>query len=398
MGFKDRLSDLGRAIARGLGDTPNNLVPSRGPERHGSVTVSGDTAMKASAVWASIRLRADAVSTMPLLTKREMPDGSIQQVPQLKIDGIGGDIDFEEWVYSTQSDLDLCGNDFGIIKDRDPFTGRPTRIELVPALKARVGKRGGVLYYQFGGERYSAAEVWHERQYTQAGSPIGLSPLHYAAMVIGQNLSALQFGNDYFNTGGLPTVQLKNTKKTLTAGESEEGKRRYKAAMEGRDIFVTGSDWELNIESIRADESQFLQTLNASAGDIARFMGVPADIIGVNASGSSVTYANITQRFLELLVLHLQPTLVRRERKFSKVLLPNKVFAKFDTKALLRLDPSGEMSLHAVMIAARAMAPDEIRALLELPPLTDEQTKQIQDLVAVKALPVPLIPKIKPEV
>jgi hypothetical protein len=44
------------------------------------------------------------------------------------------------------------------------------------------------------------------------------------------------------------------------------------------------------------------------------------------------------------------------------------------------------------------MAPDEIRALMELPPLTDEQTKQIQDLVAVKALPVPLIPKIKPEV
>jgi hypothetical protein len=48
---------------RALGDTPNNLIPSRAPERTGSVNVTTDTAMRASAVWAAVRLRADLLST-----------------------------------------------------------------------------------------------------------------------------------------------------------------------------------------------------------------------------------------------------------------------------------------------------------------------------------------------
>lgn len=389
-------------FSRALGDTPNNIVPPRTVTTAGSVVISNETALKSSAVWASIRLRADIVSTMPLHIKRKMPDGSVQIVDSssLQIDGIGGKVDFEEWLYSTQSDLDLTGNAFGIIKARDPVSQRPTCIELVQAVKVMISKRAGVVKYVMGGETYAEADVWHERQYSTSGIPVGLSPLRYASMTIGQNLSALQFGLDYFTTGGLPSVHVKNLKKTLKPEESEVVKRRYKSAVEHRDVFVTGNDWDINIETIRADESQFLNTLNASAADICRFMGVPGDIIGVNAQGSAITYANITQRFLELLVLHMQPALVRRERKFSKDLLPNKVFAKFDTKSLLRLDPISEAALHASLIASRSFAPDEIRAMNERPPLTPEQTQQIQDLIVVgKPMAVPLIPKIpaKPE-
>jgi HK97 family phage portal protein len=389
-------------LARALGDTPNNIVPPRSVTHAGSMVVSNDSAKKASAVWASIRLRADLVSTMPLNIKRKMPDGSVQIVdtPSLQITGIGGSIDFEEWLYASQADLDLTGNAFGIIKARDPISQRATLIELVEASKVTMSSSGGNLVYRMGGETYQPADVWHERQFAQSGIPVGLSPLRYASMTIGQNMSALQFGLDYFTTQGLPSVQVKNVKKTLKPEESEVIKRRYKSAVEHRDVFVTGNDWEIDIQSIKADESQFLNTLNATSNDIARFFGVPGDIIGLANAGSSVTYANITQRFLELLVLHLQPALVRRERKFSNALLPNKVFAKFDTKALLRLDPTSETAMQATKIASRAYAPDEIRAMNEDPPLTAEQLQQIQDLIVVGApMAPPTVPKLpgKPE-
>ncbi|MET3635657.1 phage portal protein [Curtobacterium oceanosedimentum] len=384
---------------RGTGDTPNNLFPSRTPNRVGSVNVSKDTALKTSAVWSAVALRAGLVSTLPLLIKRSMPDGTVQRInsPTLQIDGIGGTVSLEEWLYSSQVDLDLMGNAFGLVKQRDPVSGRPTWIQLVDAKSVTVQQRGGVLTYVYGGEPQDIADVWHEKQYTMSGLPIGLSPLAYGALSIGQNMSALDFALRYFATPGLPTAHLKNTQKTLPAGAVAEIKRRYLASMEERGPFVSGNDWEVDIKNIAANESQFLETINASAGDIVRYFGVPGDLVGINATGQSVTYANITQRFLGFLVLNLQPALVRRERKFSRDLLPNKVFAKFDTDELLRLDPSSQAAVFATRIASRNLTPDEVRAAYEQPPLTPEQIEQMQTLLA--ALPAPMIPKLpnKPE-
>ena len=387
--------------ARALGDTPNNLIPARTVSTAGSFIVDNDTALKSSAVWACLRTRADMVSTMPLQVKRTMPDGSVQVVsdPRLSLDLFTCDL--EEAIYSTQMDLDLTGNAFGLILSRDPISMRPTLIEPVPATKVTVSKHSGQVTYRIGGTTYQPDDVWHERQFTVSGSPVGLSPLQYAAMSIGQNMSALQLGLDYFHAPGLPTAHIKNTKKVLTSEQAEEVKRRYVSAMRERGAWVTGADWDIDIQSLKADESQFLQTMEISAADICRFFGCPPDLVGVNASGENVTYANITQRFLEFLVANLQPALTRRERTFSRRLLPNKVFAKFDANEILRLDPVSQAATFSGLIAARVLSPDEVRRSYELAPLTPEQTDQIHDLIASApvATPIPPAPKIyvKPE-
>lgn len=408
MSWIDRLFPISTAALeaadRGLGDTPQEIVPGRSQSgrQFGNVTITDENARKSSAKWASIRLRSDLVSTMPVLIKRVNPDNSISRLwdPKFQLDGIGGPLELEEWLYSSQSDLDETGNAIGVIEERDPYTGRPTWIRLVPAKSVVVRSRDGQITYQIGSKQYDPVDIWHEKQFTVPGLAVGLSPLGYAAMSLGQNLSALQFGLQYFETAGLPTVMVKNTEKTVDPKSAEAIKARYEAAMRERGVLVTGKDWDINIAAINAEESQFLETLNASNQDIARFFGVPGDVIDVNPSGSSITYANITQKFLSLLVLNLQPALVRRERKLSRVLLPNKVFAKFDTTELLRLDPTSEAALQTTLIAGRALAPDEIRAMRELPPFTPEQIDQIHDLVGSAPLATPLSPKLpnKPEV
>ncbi|MBW4033024.1 MAG: phage portal protein [Acidobacteria bacterium] len=401
MGFWDRLLP-GLAVARAAGDFPQTLVPPRSASSgvFGSQFITEETARKSSAKWAAIRLRADLVSTTPLQSKRVLPDGSVQIVtdPGLQLDGIGGPIPLEEWLYSSQSDLDETGNTIGVIEERNPYTGRPTWIRLVPSKSVVVRSRDGQITYHIGSQRYDPFDIWHEKQYTLPGSPVGLSPLGYAAMSLGQNLSALQFGLEYFQTSGLPTVQVKNTERTIEAKAAEVVKARYEATMRERGVLVTGKDWDISISQVNADESQFLATLDASNQDIARFFGVPGDVIDVNASGQHVTYANITQRFVALLVLHMAPAFVRREKKFSRDLLPNKVFAKFDTNALLRLDPTSDAALQAVLVAARIQTPDQARAHYEWSPYTPEQLAQIHDLVA-GGLNMPLLPKIpdKPE-
>jgi HK97 family phage portal protein len=399
VGLIDRLFPVSArsllAAERALGDTTQNLVPTRnGSGAFGAVPVTDETARKSSAKWAAIRLRSDLVSTMPLQVKRTNADGSVGIVttPNLQLDGIGGPIPLEEWLYSSQSDLDETGNTIGVIEERDPFSGRPTWIRLVPSKSVAVRSRDGLITYQIGSRAYDPFEVWHEKQYTIAGSPVGLSPLAYAALSLGQNLSALNFGLQYFQTAGLPTVQLKNTEQMVKPEQAEIVKARYEATMRERGVLVTGKDWDIDIAAVNANESQFLETLDASNADIARFFGVPGDVIDVNSSGSSVTYANITQRFLSLLVLHMQPALVRRERKFSRDLLPNKVFAKFDTSEILRLDPTADAALQKTLVDSRIQTPDEARAHYERPPLTPEQLEQLTSLPAPAAGPATTTP------
>jgi phage portal protein BeeE len=46
--------------------TAGELIPSRLSVRRGNVTVNNETALRHSAVWACLRLRANMVSTMPV--------------------------------------------------------------------------------------------------------------------------------------------------------------------------------------------------------------------------------------------------------------------------------------------------------------------------------------------
>jgi phage portal protein BeeE len=48
--------------------------------------------------------------------------------------------------------------------------------------------------------------------------------------------------------------------------------------------------------------------------DIARFFGCPGDLIDAAVSTGSITYANMTQRNLQFLIMHLGPAVYRRER------------------------------------------------------------------------------------
>jgi phage portal protein BeeE len=74
-------------------------------------------------------------------------------------------------------------------------------------------------------------------------------------------------------------------RKTINPKEALIAKERYKAAVANRDLFVHGADWEYDMISVPANESQFLETMNYGVADVCRFLGVPGDMI--DAAGRS---------------------------------------------------------------------------------------------------------------
>lgn len=360
--------------------TAGDMIPARPNIRAGTAVVTNETALRHSAVWACLRLRADLVSTMPIDVFRRVSGQQVEVAKPPFFRAPSGDrIDMLEWMYSTQFDLDRAGNTFGIVVERN---GRnlPARIDLVPLGEVVVVVRKGELEsYKIAGARYELDQVWHERQFTVAGLHVGLSPTAHAAWSIGEYQSIQQFALDWFGGGTIPAAQLKNTAKTLKSGEAEVVKTRFKAAVEGRDLFVTGADWEYKMIQAEQAGADWIEAKQFSISDIARFYGCPGDLIDAAVASGSITYANITQRNLQFLIMNLGPAIIRRESRLT-TLTPQPQYVKLNTDALLRMDPKARAEMFKVQIDSRQRVPSEVRDLENLPPFTDVQLAEFDRL------------------
>lgn len=366
----------------GIGSA-HDLIPLRTSGGPAAPVVTSDTALRHSAVWSALRLRAGLISSFPIDVFRRV--GGVQVEcprPQVLINPAGrdtgrGDTGIIEWLHSSQMDLDRVGNAIGLITGRDGLN-LPSRIELAPAPDTAVLVRKGVIWkYRICGTLYDPADIWHERSYTVPGLWVGLSPVAYAAWAVSEYLSVQQFALNWFAGGGVPRARLENTAKTINPAEAAIVKEAWRASIIAGEPFVHGSDWDYNMIQAEEASRDWLEAKKYSVTDVARFFDVPADLIDSAPTGATreMTYANISQRNLQLLIMNLGPAIIRREAALGGI-TPAPRYVKFNTDALLRLDPMTRALAIKTQIDSRTLSPDEARELENRPPLTQAQTDQ----------------------
>lgn len=360
--------------------SPADLVPRRNYGGPGTPYVTNDSALRNSAVWAAIRLRADLISTMPVYAYRNVRlDGKDIQVDSALTPFLASP-EFMAWRYSSQVELDRSGNSIGIITERNAADNYPSKIDLQPsAACSLVYKDGKLAKYRINGELYDPVNIWHERQFTVSGCDLGLSPVMHAAFTLGQYESIRQFATDWFIGGATPRARLRNTAKKLNPKEALTVKEAWRAAQVAGEPFVSGNDWEYELIQAQQASADWMEAQKIGLEDASRFFGVPADLIDAQMNSANITYANIVQRNLQFLVLNLGPAIARRENAFSQ-LLPRPRLLNFDTDALLRMDPATRAQWILTQVQARTLAPSEARALDNRAPYTPEQIKEFDEL------------------
>lgn len=353
------------------------------------VRVTPQTANTASAVWAARRLRADLVSSLPVQAYRKV-DGRAVEVPtpQVLVEPWPGQ-PISEWLWASQFDLDGLGNCWGIKREMNAL-GLPAQVELVSADEVTATIRGRMLKdVKVNGEQVPLDLVWHESAYAPAGSPIGMSPLMFAASAVGTALAAQRSASDWHaQSGAHPTGILRNTTKTVGAAEAAEIKARFRAAVQDHGLFVTGRDWEWSAEKVSAIDAGFLAQMQHNAVDLARFMNVPSDTIDAAMPGSTVTYANMSQRNTQLLVMHMGPAIGRRERALSTWLSQPR-YVKLNSDALLRMDPQSRSASLIAEVGGRLRTPSEAREKLDLAPFTPEDLAEFAAVFGQARQPAP---------
>lgn len=363
----------------------------------GSVDVNADSAMRQSAVWACVRLRADHISTLPVDVFRDH-DGIAVEVPkkpQIFITPGGDEWPWHDWAWASQSDLDRTGNAVGLIVERD-LMGLPRVIELQNTRNVSVRVMAdGTVRWLINGKTYTPAQIWHERQFPVSGMILGLSPIAYAAWTIGEAMSMQEFAMKWFGQGGVPRARLRNSKAAVKPEVAAAIKDRWRASVNGGDLFVTGNDWDYDLIQAEAAGLEWLEGRKASVPEICRYFGCPADMVdGAAASGGgTVNYANITERNLQFLIHHLGPTVIRREHNWSRRLLPQPRYVKLNTDALLRMDPKSRQDMIKSQLETKQITITEARALDNRPKYTKAQEAEVEKFFPAKKAAAPAAPK-----
>lgn len=366
----------------------NPTVTSSWAARSGR-PVRANKAMRHSVVWGAMHLRADLLSLMPIDVFRDVNRVAVQQVkPEVLVSpweiADGQPMDISEWMYSTQMALDGHGNNIGIVHSVDG-NGLPSRIEPVDpeAVSYRI-KGSRIVEYRIHGKVENPKFIWHERQHTIAGFPVGLSPITNAALALNSGMSAQEFALEWFEGGAVPKAILKNVDKVLTKEQAADAKASFKASVENGDVWTAGKDWEYNPIAAKASETSFIEQMQYTDVELCRFFGVPADLVDVAAQNkSAVTYASISQRNLQLMVLNLGGAVKRRETALTRLAAQSR-YVKLNRSAVLAMDDKARAELFEIQIRSRTVTPDQVRQIQDQPPLTEADYTQFERLFGAR--------------
>ncbi|HWU23081.1 MAG TPA: phage portal protein [Nocardioides sp.] len=347
----------------------------------GPDVVSGGLAL--GAVYSATSLIADLVATAPRGAYRLSADGvtraRLPRQPQL-LTHPGPLVGWIDWVHQAMASLLLRGNAYGYVTALDN-AGSPSQViwfnpDDVAVIQEQVDWYHWPSYY-WRGRPLDRDLLIHLRGYTMAGNYLGYSPLALFKTQIEGGLRAIKYGDEWFKHGANPAGHLKNTTQTLDRVQAEKAKNRFKATVANHDVFVSGSDWDYKSLAVPADEAQFLETIRATATQVAAIYRVSPDDVGGEAA-SGLTYKTLEQDNSKLTIRTLGVWCARFAEQLSER-LPRGQEVDFNLDFMARGDLTSRMLAHSAALAAGIETNAEARAAEGKPPLTDEEAAQWQE-------------------
>lgn len=330
-------------------------------------------ALRLIPLFAAHRTIIDAVAATPLHGYRARADGTAERLadePDL-ISRPPFDRQVYGWKAQAVSSLLSDGNAFGLVTSlgRD---GWPDGLLWLDPRKVALGLDDAHVppTYLVEGRPVDSASIVHIPWVVAPGKWRGMSPLKSFMTAFEMGQAAQGMARDWFVNGAMPSGHLKTTGQ-LDPTAAAAAKTRWKAAIQGRDVFVSGLDWSYDAIGVPADEARFIETLKLSATQIASIYGIPPEEIG-GETGHPMTYATVEGNEMRFAARVIRPWAVRIEEALS-ALMPRPVYCKFNLDANVRADLRTRMEAHEIAQRAGVETNAEARRLEDRPPLTEAE-------------------------
>jgi hypothetical protein len=182
--------------------------------------------------------------------------------------------------------------------------------------------------------------------------------------------AALEAATLRYSETPMPTVVLKNTGADLPADAVDAILEAWEAARANRSTAYLNSVIDADQMGWNARDLQLVEARNASAIALARIANLDPIWTGAGVPGSSLTYANRTDLYRQLLDTALTPVMRFVSQRLSMDdVTPQGHRVEFDTSVFLRGNPSDLSAIIATLLPLEVMDRDEARDLLDLPTL-----------------------------
>ncbi|MCL2509181.1 MAG: phage portal protein [Oscillospiraceae bacterium] len=336
--------------------------------------VNERTAMTVTAVYACVRILAEAIAGLPLHVYKYKPGGGKERVPDHTLFRLLHDAPNQEmtsfvWRETLMSHLLLWGNAYAqIIRD-----GRGRVLALYPLLPNKMSvdrdKNTGRIFYAYKKDAGEPAMLFKEDVLHIPGlgfdGLVGYSPIAMAKNAVGLALATEEYGAAFFQNGANPGGVLE------TPGVIKDPKRlrdSWNAGHQGSGnahrIAVLEDGVKFHAIGIPPNEAQFLETRKFQINEIARIFRVPPHML---ADLERATFSNIEHMSLEFVKFTLDPWVVRWEQSLQQsLLLPSEkadFFIRFNVDGLLRGDYQSRMQGYATGRQNGWLSANDIRAL-----------------------------------
>ena len=342
-----------------------------GTDTYDPYAVRPDSAPTLAPVFAAFRHIVDYVSTLPIDCFRMNADGSRTDAPLpllLRSQNEPGRAGVGQWLGQAAFGMVSVGNAVGWIIETDGL-GFPSVVRWLGWSEWSFDEL--TKQWKVGAQTVPASQIVHIPWIVPPGRTLGLSPIDHYASLVRAGLSAQEYA-DLKRGGGLPPALLKNNAKTLNVEEARAAQSRAVASFASGKPFVTGSDWDLTLMTIPPNYTQFIETLNLSAVQIAAIYGIdPREVGGRN--GDSMTYK--TDESIQLNRANdLRPYIVRLEDAVSR-LLPERQVVKLNIDSIIRTDMKTRFDIYQQELSMGTRNINEIRALEDRPGIGAEGDK-----------------------
>ena len=353
--------------------------------------VNERTAMQTTAVYACVRILAEAVASLPLHVYEYQDDGGKKLVHDHPLYYLLHDEPTPEmtsFVFreTLMSHLSIWGNAYAqIIRD-----GAGRVLGLYPLLPDKMevqrDDRGNIYYVysrnsdenpmfkEYGNIKLKAEDVLHIPGLGFDGL-IGYSPIAMAKNAVGMTLACEEYGASFFANGANPGGVLEHPGVLKDPSKVRESWNSvYRGVNNAHKIAVLEEGMKYQQIGIPPEEAQFLETRKFQINEIARLYRIPPHMVGDLDKSS---FSNIEQQSLEFVKYTLDPWVIRWEQSLQRsLLLPGekgKYFIKLNVDGLLRGDYQSRMNGYAVGRQNGWFSANDIREMENMNPIPDEE-------------------------
>lgn len=260
--------------------------------------------------------------------------------------------------------LRILRNQLGQIKEFWPI--HPARVKV-----GRESETGRKIYAIDGGQQVLYDEQILHLPFMGYDGICGVSPLRAAKNAIGLGMASEEFGAKLFSNGALASGILQ-TEQRLTTKQADALHARWNANRAGlsgaHETIVLDKGAKFTQLTIPPEDAQFLETRRFQTYELCRFLGIPPFLM-FETEKSTSWGTGLEQQLMGWVAVDLGPDLVAVEQRFTRVLKPEPVYAKFIIEGLLRGDSAARAAFYTAMFRLGALNTDEIRELEERGPV-----------------------------